>query len=99
MVFVELDHLGVTVIVVRVVDFLLLLIGVYPVKSGENSLKLIEHGFFAAATLTVNLVKVFAVMFPFFSGVVGGGSCGVILSSNLIWPHAVISAFTLFSAS
>ena len=45
MVFVELDHLGVTVIVVRVVDFLLLLIGVYPVKSGENSLKLIEHGF------------------------------------------------------
>ena len=45
MVFVELDHLGVTVIVVRVVDFLLLLIGVYPVKSGENNLELIEHGF------------------------------------------------------
>ncbi len=97
MVFVQLDLEGLAVIAVLAVGFVLLLIGVYPSKSRENSLNLIKHGFFSTIATAISLVTVLVIMVPFFLKILSNTSTSSFSQFPIMWLHTILGAITMVS--
>jgi hypothetical protein len=92
------DPLGNIVTIIQIVAFLMLLIGVYPVKGREESKNLVKHGFFSTSALIANLVTIFAVMIPVFLSILSGTSPSDFVQFPFTWVHVIIGILTLGSS-
>ncbi len=91
----ELDPTGLAVIAVQVAAFLLLLIGVYPSKSREETANLIKHGVLSSVATALNLATVLVFMIPVFIRMVTFAPAASLASFPVTWVHAVLGVATL----
>jgi hypothetical protein len=87
-----IDFQGTVVSVIQVIALILLVIGVYPYRIRTQNRNLILHGFLSITAIILNLVTVFSVMIPVFSGDMVFIRNLPLLQAAVVWSHAVLGA-------
>jgi hypothetical protein len=86
------DFQGTIVSIIQVIALILLVIGVYPYRIRTENKNLIMHGFLCIIAIILNLITLFSVMIPVFSGNMVLIRNLPFIQASVVWSHAVLGA-------